>query len=66
MTAEVAVVLLVAILATLGSTISLLVTFDPLVEEAREAWDRVDDPERDSLDWEWRLRMAAVPEAYWY
>ncbi len=68
MTAVMPLVLLVATLAAMGSSLALLVTLDAWAEEALVAswcWG-IEDPERDPLDWEWRLRMAVVPEAYWY
>ena len=65
MTPDVAVVLLVATLAAMGSALCPLVTLDLQVAEAWEAREAAEDPERDPLDWEWRLRMATVSEAYW-
>ncbi len=71
MTPGVAVTLLISSLAALGSALCLLVALDLQVEEAWGArWCygcyEVEEPELDPLDWEWRLRMAATPEAYWY
>jgi len=67
MTPEVAVVLLVATLAVIGSTLALLVTYDGSAEgNWATSGSEAEDAEGDCLAWEWRLQMASLPEAYWY
>ncbi len=67
MTPEIAVVLLVATLAAMGSTLALLVTYECQVEEKLAAGSlEAADPDWDSSAWKWRLRMASLAEAYLY
>jgi hypothetical protein len=67
MTPELAVVLLVATVAAMVSTLVLLVTLDHQIEEGfASIYPEGEDLERDGLAWEWRLSLASLPEAYWY